>query len=298
MDRYVFLIPDTKSQPRGGIMNIVRHGKLAQRLGAEVVLATYSGKDAHGRKWFRHTLPVIKWEERTPDDVCVVPDIYSDQADIVQGRCIVYEQNPKYIFKNFDYMRGDLRLWTDSPIMLEQCQEAYPGKEIPIVPNIVDDKVFSFKPQSEKKKGCIIVFPRKGDDFIKEVFKLYKKSGGKYWKPMSLSKLPLEKLAKKFQLAQAFFASADIEGCALPPQESLAAGVVVVGKNAKGANFSMQDGKTALIGNTVSEAVEKLIQAENEALRVQIARAGHEFISRYFPENEPTVFWRKVLADW
>lgn len=298
MDRYIFLIPDEKSKPRGGIMNIVRHGELALRLGADVALATYTGKDGHGRKWFHHKLPVIQWNERTPDDICVIPDLYSDQADLVRGRCIVYEQNPEFIFQNFDYMRSDLQIWTDSPIMLGQCQSAYPGKEIPIVPNIVDNKAFSFTPQSEKKKGCIIVFPRKGDHFIKEVFKLYKKSGGKYWKPMSLNKLRFDKLAKKFKQAQAFLASADIEGCALPPQESLAAGVVVIGKNANGANFSMQDGKTAFIGNTVADTVEKLFEAENEALRVQIAKAGYEFISRYFPENEPTLFWRHILSEY
>lgn len=298
MDRYVFLIPDEKSQPRGGIMNIVRHGILAMQLGVDVVLATYTGKDGHGRKWFHHDLPVIKWDTRTPNDVCVVPDIMSGQVDLVKGRCIVYQQNPKYIFNNFDYKRSDLRIWTDSPMMLEKCQMAFPDIDIPIVPNIIDNKAFAFKVQSEKKQGCIIVFPRKGDDFIKDVFKSYKSAGGNYWKPMSLNKLPFEKLAQKFEEAQAFLASADIEGCALPPQESLAAGVVVVGKNAKGANFSMQDGETALIANTVAEAVEKLFQAEDAELRIRIAKAGHKFISRYFPENEPAKFWRELLADW
>ena len=78
----------------------------------------------------------------------------------------------------------------------------------------------------------------------------------------------------------------------------MAAGVVVLGKNAKGSNFSMQDGETALISNTVPETVEKLFEAEDEGLRTRIAKAGHEFISRYFPENEPTVFWQQLLIDW
>lgn len=298
MSRYVLLIPDEKAQPRGGIMNIIRHGELVSRLGVDLAVATYTGKDSHGRKWFKHQLPVIKWENRKDDDICVIPDLYSDKADLVKGRCIVYQQNPKCIYQNFNYMREDLKIWTDSPMMLEKCKESFPGKDIPIVPNIVDNKAFPFRPQAERKKGCIIVFPRKGNEFIKDIFRAYKKAGGKYWKPKSLNKLPFEKLAREFGKAQAFFASADIEGCALPPQESLAAGIIVIGKNAMGANFSMQDRKTALIGRTVSETVDKLFEAEDEVLRIRIASAGYDFISRYFPENEPTEFWKKVLEKW
>jgi len=268
------------------------------RLGREVAIATYTGKDGHGRKWFQHQLPVIKWDERQEDDVCVIADLYSDQADLVKGRCIVYMQHPLLMYKNFDYRRQDLRIWTDSPYMLNKCQEFFPEKDIPIVPNIVDKSAFPFKPQSERKRGSIIVFPRKGDDFIREVFRAYKKAGGSYWMSKSLHKLPFVKLAAEFGKAQAFFASADVEGCALPPQESMAAGVVVIGKNATGSNFSMQDGETALVSSTVEETVTKLLEGEDDALRTRIAEAGYEFISRYFPENEPTEFWKQILAEW
>lgn len=295
MSRFVFLIPDEKKLPRGGIMNIVRFGELLAKLEEDVVLATFTGKDAHGKKWFKHDLPVINWQDRKDDDICVIADMYSGEADQVKGPCILYMQTPLQLHKNFDYMRKDLQIWTDSPYMLEKCKEHYPGKDIPIVPNIVDNNAFPFKPQSERIKGRIIVFPRKGDDFIKEVFKKYKKAGGKYWKPERLHKLPFDQLAKKFNEAQAFFASADVEGCALPPQESMAAGVIVIGKNATGANFSMQDNKTALVCNTVAETVDNLFKAEDEVLRTRIASEAYEFISRYFPEAEPTTFLTKII---
>ena len=290
MNRFIFLIPDEKALPRGGIMNIIRFGELASSLGADVAVATFSGKDGHGKKWFKHNLPVIKWEDRSDDDICLIADLYSDQADHVNGACILYMQTPLQLHNNFDYMRKDLQIWTDSPYMLEMCKEHYPGKDIPIVPNIVDSKAFPFKPQSERKAGRIFVFPRKGDDFIKEVFKKYKKAGGNYWKPKRLHKLPFEKLAEEFGEAQAFFASADVEGCALPPQESMAAGVVVIGKNATGANFSMQHNKTALVCNTVDETVENLFRAEDEKLRTELAGEAYNFISRYFPDAEPKQF--------
>jgi glycosyltransferase involved in cell wall biosynthesis len=295
MSRFVFLIPDEKKLPRGGIMNIVRYGELASNLGADVAIATYTGKDAHGKTWFKHNLPVINWDDRNDDDICVIADLYSDQADKVKGACILYMQTPLQLHNNFDYMRKDLQIWTDSPFMLEKCKEHYPGKDIPIVPNVVDNKAFPFKAQSEKIKGRIIVFPRKGDDFIKAVFKKYKKAGGSYWKPKRLHKLPFDKLAKEFQDAQAFLASADVEGCALPPQESMAAGVIVIGKNATGANFSMQHNKTALVCNTVDETVDSLFRAEDEKLRNELTNAAYDFISRYFPKAEPKAFWEKQL---
>ncbi|MFQ5591067.1 MAG: glycosyltransferase family 1 protein, partial [Phycisphaerae bacterium] len=116
MTRYIFLIPDKVKEPRGGIMNIVRHGELAAKLGAEVCLATDSGRDPHGRKWFPHSLRVIAWRKRRADDICVLPDLFAERTSTVSGRCIVYMQTPLRLSNNFDYSRPDVAIWTDSPM--------------------------------------------------------------------------------------------------------------------------------------------------------------------------------------
>ena len=75
----------------------------------------------------------------------------------------------------------------------------------------------------------------------------------------------------------------------------MAAGVVLIGKNATGANFSMQHNKTALVCNTVDETVENLFRAENEKLRTELADEAYNFISRYFSDAEPKQFWEETL---
>ncbi|MFQ5592126.1 MAG: glycosyltransferase, partial [Phycisphaerae bacterium] len=197
---------------------------------------------------------------------------------------------------NFDYSRPDVAIWTDSLMMLKKCKALYTGKDIPIVPNIVDDAAFPFVAQSEREPGMIIVFPRKGSYFIDEVFSKYRRDGGTYWRPKLLHRLPFKKLARCFGRAQAFFAAADVEGCALPPQESMAAGVVVTGKDAGGANFCMQHEETALVSTDVTEAVENLKRLEDGDLRQRLADTAHRFISRYFPAAEPAGFWRDILG--
>ena len=296
LGRYVFLIPDLGTRPAGGIMNIIRHAGVAARLGAEVAVATETGRDQHGRRWFRHDLPHIRWGDRRADDVCVIPDLYTDRVEEVEGPCIVYMQAPKLMFTNFDYRREDLQIWTDSPFMLEKCRALYPGKEIPIVPNVVDNAMFPFIPQSERKPGMIIVFPRKGKTFIKQVFAEYRAAGGRYWNPKVVHGMRFDKMAKVFQKAEAFLASADHEGCALPPQECMACGVVVVGKDAHGANFCMRHRETAMVANNAQEASACLLEVEVSTLRAKLARNGYGFIKRYFPDAEPTEFWRGVLA--
>jgi len=296
MSRYVFYIPDEKRDPTGGIMNIVRHCSLARRLGAQAVLATESGRDSHGRYWFKHGMDYIKWSERRPDDICVIPDFFTDLVASVTGPCIVYMQSPLWLKQNFDYTRPDLTIWTDSPMMLERCRALYPGKDIPIVPNIVDSEAFPFIPQAERKDGMIIVFPRKGADFITKVFAEYRQMGGRFWKPLVVDKMPFEKMILLFRRAQAFLASAEAEGCALPPQESMAAGVVVVGRNACGANFCMQHGKTAMVCDYAEGAATFLLTLENPAIRTELAKRAYEYIKRSFADAEPTRFWRTILA--
>jgi glycosyltransferase involved in cell wall biosynthesis len=231
------------------------------------------------------------------DDVCIVPDFCSNLADDVSGTTIVYEQAPHLVRREFDYMRPSVLLWTDSPFMFERCREVLPGKDAKIVPNIVDDVAFKFRPQSERTQGLLFAFPRKGPEFIEATRRAYQALGGTFWRFELVHGLSLNELAQRMQEPQAFLASADVEGCALPPQESMAAGIVVVGKDARGANFSMQHRETAMLANTPEEAARALVDLEDAELRDRLSRNGHAFISRYFPSREPTDFWLAALGE-
>ncbi len=296
MRRFVFLIPEKTSEPRGGIMNIVRHALVARAQGGETVLATDSGRDPHGRRWFRHDLECIRWADRGPEDACLVPDLYSARADSVRGTCIVYLQTPLRLERDFDWRRPAVELWTDSPFMVGRCRERYPGKDIRMVPNVVDDGAFPWVEPSRRRSGMLIVFPRKGADFVEASLAAYRAAGGRYWKPRAVHGVPFPKLAAIFGEAQAFLASGDVEGCALPPQEAMAAGVVVVGRDAGGANFCMKHRETALVARTPQETAAALRELEDPALRETLARRAHREISRFFPGGEPAALWRDVLG--
>ncbi|MFO7180271.1 MAG: glycosyltransferase [Pseudomonadota bacterium] len=280
----------------GGTLNIMRHAALVRSLGVEAVLATPGGKDTYGR-YNVVDVPFVRWADRRDDDVCVVPDFCTDYINEVRGQAIAYLQIPTHLYTNFDYLSPRVRLWTDSPFMLERCRKVFPGKHIEIVPNIVDDKAFPFIPQAEREPGLLLAFPRKGPEFIDATEREYAALGGKYWRFERIDGIPLFELARRMRRAQAFLASAEVEGCALPPQESMAAGIVVVGKTARGANFSMEHRRTAMVAETPAEAARALVELENPELREHIARHAHEFISRYFPSGEPTQFWLATLRD-
>ncbi len=280
----------------GGTLNIMRHCALARSLGVDAALATPSGRDTYG-SFNIVDLPFIRWRDRRPDDVCLVPDFASALIDSIEGPVIVYLQAPTLLRADFGYLDPRVRLWTDSPFMLERCREVFPGKEIPIVPNIVDDRTFSFRPQSEREQGLVFAFPRKGPDFIEATRAAYRRLGGHFWRFELIDGLTLQELAREMTRPQVFLASAEVEGCALPPQESMAAGIVVVGRSARGANFAMEHGKTAMVAETPEEAAESLRRLEDATLRDTISRNAHAFIRRYFPEGEPTDLWRQTLAE-
>lgn len=282
----------------GGTLNMIRHAWIARQLGAESVMATPSGKNTYGKTWGLFEMPYIRWESRRPDDICIIPDTMTELVDECPGPCIVYLQVPIQLRADFDYMRDNVQLWTDSPHMLELAQEVFPNKEIPIVPNVIDDELFRFVPQEEREDGLVFAFPRKGPEFIAETRRHYREKGGRFWHFELIDGLPLPVLAREFQRPQAFLASGVIEGCALPPQESMASGIVVVGRNARGANFSMEHRKTAMIANDAEHAAQCLLDLEDLALRKSIAENAHEFISRYFTKNEPTAFWKKNLEHF
>ena len=286
----------TTTLVHGGTLNILRHCAVAQSVGVDAYMSTLEGRDCFGEQWGIQTdapLRFVPWDARRPTDVCLIPDFASHFVDDTPGTCIVYEQNPRQVHADFDYKRDNVIIWTDSPFMLEICERTFPGKEIEIVPNIVDHRAFPFVPQHERRRGELIAFPRKGPDFIRETLASYHARSGSYWHLTEIDGLPFRELARRFSTPQAFLASADVEGCALPPQEAMASGMVVVGKDARGANFCMEDGQTALIANTPEAAAEALLKAEDDALRDRVSRAAHEQISRYFATSEPTRFWRR-----
>jgi glycosyltransferase involved in cell wall biosynthesis len=280
----------------GGTLNIMRHCALVRSLGVDAALVTARGIDTYGR-FNVVDVPFLRWSDIRPDDVCMVPDFCTDLIDRLQGPVIAYLQIPTHVSANFRYREPRVRLWTDSPFMLETCQSVYPGADIAIVPNIVDAETFPFRPQSEREPGLIFAFPRKGPEFIAATREHYAKLGGQYWHFELIDGLPLRELAQRMRRPQAFLASAQVEGCALPPQESMAAGIVVVGRSARGANFSMEHRKTAMIAETPEAAAESLRELEDATLRDEISRNGHAFIRRYFKDAEPTALWRKTLAE-
>lgn len=281
----------------GGTLNNMRHCWIARQLGAEAALVSLSGRDTY-KAFSILDLPYVKWSDRRPDDVVLVPDFASDVIDSVEGPVIAYMQVPIHLRQDFDWRSDRITMWTDSPFMLALCNEAYPGKEVPIVPNIVDDEVFPFIPQEHREEGLAFAFPRKGPEFIAATRRIYRERGGRFWHFELIDGMPLMELAKEMQRPQLFLASGEIEGCALPPQESMAAGIVVIGKNARGANFLMENGKTSLVANSPEEAAQRLFEAEDLELRKRIAKAAHQQISRYFPRNEPTEFWRQNLRNF
>jgi hypothetical protein len=284
-------------QVHGGTLNIMRHCQVARSCGANAVLATMKGIDNFGARGIVG-LPFIRWSDRRPEDVCIVPDFVTELIDEVQGPAIAYLQVPILTRACFDYRRDRVTLWTDSPFMQAVCRSTYPEKEAVIVPNIVDNEAFPFIPQVEREQGLLFAFPRKGPEFIKETQGQYERMGGTYWRFELVDGLSIQELAKQFRRPQVFLASAPMEGCALPPQESMAAGIVVVGRTAQGANFCMEHGKTALIAETPQDAAKCLLEVEDFQLRDQISRAAYESISRYFPSNEPANFWRQTIRHF
>lgn len=280
----------------GGTLNLMRHAALARSLGADAVLATPTGKDSYGR-FKTADMPFIRWSDRRPGDLCVLPEFCSVLADEVEGPVIVYLQVPNLVNADFRYEDPRIQLWTDSPFMYEQCAPIFPGKELKIVPNIVDDALFPFRAQTEREPGLLFAFPRKGPEFIGKTQDEYARRGGKYWRFELVDGLSVNELAMQMRRPQAFLASADVEGCALPPQECMAAGIVVVGKSARGANFAMAHRQTAMVAETPEDAAAALFEIENAELRDSISRAARAFIGRYFPTGEPTEFWRSTFSE-
>jgi hypothetical protein len=281
----------------GGILNLLRHCTLARSLGADALLATETGANPYDEHNGVGGLPVIAWRARRPDDLCVLTDVYTWLAPEVRGPVVTFMQHPALIRNDFDPARADTWLWTDSPFMAACCQERFPGKAVALVPNIVDPVAFPFVPQAERESGELVAFPRKGAAFIEDTLTCYRAQGGGYWRLERIAGLRFAEYARRMRRPQAFLASGDVEGCALPPQECMAGGVLVLGKDAGGANYCMRDGETALVADTPEAAARALRRAEDPALRERITRAAYDSIRHLFPEQEPTRFWRSFLAE-
>jgi prepilin-type processing-associated H-X9-DG protein len=298
LGRWAYARHFSVSQVFGGALNILRHAAIAQATGAEIAIATTDGRDSYGDVFGDGTrFSFIRWDERQSTDVCIVPDFVSLLADDVQGRTIVFQQSPLHLKADFDFRRAGISVWTDSPFMLRLCEQRFPGLQIPIAPNVVDDRLFSYVPQSQRRQGLLFAFPRKNPEFIEETWRRYLEGGGRYWRLELIEGMNIAGLANRFREPQAFLASAANEGCALPPQEAMAAGVAVLGRTANGANFCMQDGHTSLNAETPESAAEGLRRLEDEALRERLTVAARGFISRYFPHAEPRQFWESRIAE-
>jgi hypothetical protein len=280
----------------GGTLNIMRHCAVVRSCGVEAVLASMRGQDTYGERGFG--LPFIRWSDRRPDDICVVPEFVSELIDEVEGPTIAYLQVPIHTHNNFNYLNNRVSLWTDSPYMQTICEAIFSGKAIDIVPNVVDSTMFPFIPQSERETGVLFTFPRKGRDFIAATQEQYANLGGTYWKFELINGLTIHELAQAFRRPQVFLASAPIEGCALPPQESMASGIVVVGRTAAGANFCMEHRKTAMVAETAAEAAQCLLDLEQAELRDALSRNAYKYISRYFPDQEPAAFWQQTIRQF
>ncbi|MGI0487300.1 glycosyltransferase family 1 protein [Pantanalinema rosaneae CENA516] len=281
----------------GGTLNLMRHCKIARDCGADAYMATIRGIDTYGKAGIPG-IPFMRWADRQPDDVCIVPDFVSDLIDEVEGRAIAYLQVPTFTLNNFDYQADRVALWTDSPFMQEICERTYPGKAIEIVPNIVDNQLFPFVPQSQREPGLVFAFPRKGPEYIAQTQAAYQRLGGNYWRFELIDGLTIRELAHEFRRPQVFLASADVEGCALPPQESMASGVVVVGKTARGANFCMEHRQTAMVAETPEAAAQCLLELEQAELRDRISRQAYQAIRYFFPSEEPTRFWQRCIQQY
>lgn len=281
----------------GGTLNLMRHCKIARDCGAEAYMATIRGIDTYGKTGIPG-IPFMRWADRQSDDVCIVPDFVTDLIDEVEGRAIAYLQVPTFTSRNFDYQSDRVALWTDSPFMQAICEATYPGKSIEIVPNIVDNQLFSFVPQAERESGLVFAFPRKGPEYIAKTQAAYQKLGGNYWHFELIDGLTIHELAQQFRRPQVFLASAEVEGCALPPQESMASGIVVVGKTARGANFCMNHKETAMVAETPEAAAQCLVELENAELRDRISRQAYQAISTFFPAEAPTRFWQHLIQQY
>jgi hypothetical protein len=282
----------------GGTLNVLRQCEVARQAGFDAVIATTSGRNDYGEVFGPgRQLPFIAWSDRRPVDICVIPDYASRLADDIRGPVVIYQQSPLHLHADFDHDRGNVSIWTDSPFMLARCRALFPGKEIAIVPNVVDNALFPFMPQHLREPGLLFAFPRKNPEFIDATWQAYTARGGRYWRLKQIQGLSIRELAIRFQEPQAFLASAKDEGCALPPQEAMAAGILVIGRSASGANFDMKHRETALVAETPEDAATQLFEAESTLLRERITRQARQYIDRYFPDHEPLSFWKDQLRQ-
>jgi hypothetical protein len=282
----------------GGTLNIMRHCALARSLGADAVLATESGNDNYEDSGVAKP-PTVRWTSRRRDDLCVVPDVYSHLVDEISGPVVVWQQNPMQVRRNFDHLRDNLWLWACSPAMVERCREILPGKEATFVPVIVDATAFPFIEQEQRESGLLAALPRKNaGPFIEAAYRRYREQGGRYWRLALIDGLPFHEFARRLRAPQAILPATDVEGCALPGLEAMAAGIVVAGKDARGSSFYMRDGDTALVADTPDLAAAALRRIEDPELRQQLARNGRRFVERFFPDAEPRRFWESFLLDF
>lgn len=281
----------------GGALNLMRHCAVARAAGADAVMATKSGEDTYG-PFGVGNLPFVAWSQRRDDDACILPEIYTRLADAIEGEVVVYIQGFLWLRRDFDHGRGNVHLWTCSPLLIEHCRRVLPGKEPALVPPIVDPRSFPYIPQESREAGRLAALPRKnGMAFIDAVYDRYRGHGGSYWTLDLIDGVPFTEFAARYRAPQALLTASGVEGCGLPGMEAMAAGMVVAGMDGGGASFYMRDGETALVANTPDTAAAALRAIEDPALRHRLSQTAYDDIQRFFPDAEPKRFWESFLRE-
>jgi hypothetical protein len=85
----------------GGTLNIMRHCAIARDAGADAALTTPSGKDTYGR-FGVVDVPYVRWGDRRPDDVCIVPDFCTELINYVRGPAIAYRWRGEWNYVRLD----------------------------------------------------------------------------------------------------------------------------------------------------------------------------------------------------
>lgn len=280
----------------GGVLNIMRHCALARSLGVDAVLATENGTNAYD-DCGTGPLPVVGWSARERTDLCVVPDVFSNLVESIEGAVVVFYQGAGYVRRDFDHHRAGVSLWACSPYMIERCREAFPGKVPALVPVIVDPQAFPFVEQARREPGRLAALPRKNClPFIEATYRRYRERGGRYWKLDLIEGVPFRDFARRYGTPQALLPASAVEGFGLPGAEAMAAGIAVAGSDAGGASFYMRDRDTALVANDPDRAATALLEIEDPALRERLSQNGRRFIERLFPDAEPRRFWENFVA--
>ena len=108
------------------------------------------------------------------------------------------------------------------------------------------------------------------------------------------------KLVQIYNSVSIFLSSSLAEGFALPPAEALACGCAVVATDSGGIREYAEHGKTALLsppGHPEALAQNLLRVLEDDGLRMQLAKQGHEKIKEFTWERSTDLLEKFLLKQ-